>query len=93
MTLRVGFAGTGLMGRGMARNILDAGFLLAVVAHRSRAPIEALVSQGATELHSYRNLAVGSDVVFLCDRARRLLRPRIQPRERRKGPALLQPHG
>ena len=66
MTDRVGFAGTGLMGRGMAKNILAAGCPLAVVAHRSRAPIEALVRLGATELHSYRNLAVGSDVVFLC---------------------------
>ena len=66
MTDRVGFAGTGLMGRGMAKNILAAGYPLAVVAHRSRAPIEALVGLGATELHSYRNLAVGSDVVLLC---------------------------
>ena len=66
MTDRVGFAGTGLMGRGMAKNILATGYPLAVVAHRSRAPIEALVRLGATELHSYRNLAVGSDVVFLC---------------------------
>ena len=66
MTDRVGFAGTGLMGRGMAKNILAAGYPLAVVAHRSRAPVEALVRLGATELHSYRNLAVGSDVVFLC---------------------------
>ena len=66
MTDRVGFAGTGLMGHGMAKNILAAGYPLAVVAHRSRAPVEALVRLGATELHSYRNLAVGSDVVFLC---------------------------
>ena len=66
MTDRVGFAGTGLMGRGMAKNILAAGYPLAVVAHRSRAPIETLVGLGATELHSYRNLAVGSDVVLLC---------------------------
>ena len=66
MTDRVGLAGTGLMGRGMAKNILAAGYPLAVVAHRSRAPIEALVRLGATELHGYRNLAVGSDVVLLC---------------------------
>ena len=66
MTDRVGFAGTGLMGRGMAKNLLAAGHPLAVVAHRSRAPIEALVRRGATELHCYRNLAAGSDVVILC---------------------------
>ena len=59
MTERVGFAGTGLMGRGMAKNILAAGHPLAVVAHRSRAPIEELVQRGATELPSYRQLAAG----------------------------------
>ena len=66
MTDKVGFAGTGLMGRGMAKNILAAGYPLAAVAHRSRAPIEALVRLGATELRSYRELAVGSDIVLLC---------------------------
>ena len=66
MTERVGFAGTGLMGRGMAKNILAAGFPLAVVAHHSRAPIEELVEQGATELPSYRQLAADSDLVFVC---------------------------
>ena len=66
MTERVGFAGTGLMGRGMAKNILAAGFPLAVVAHHSRAPIEELVERGATELPSYRQLAADSDLVLIC---------------------------
>ena len=66
MTEKVGFAGTGLMGRGMAKNILAAGYPVAVVAHRSRAPVEDLVRLDATELHSYRELAAGSDIVVLC---------------------------
>ena len=66
MSERVGFAGTGLMGRGMAKNILAAGYPLAVVAHRSRAPIEELVQRGATELPSYRQLAAESDLVLVC---------------------------
>ena len=66
MTERVGFAGTGLMGRGMAKNILAAGYPLAVVAHHNRAPVEALLSQGATELPSYRRLAAASDLVLIC---------------------------
>ena len=66
MTLRVGFVGIGMMGRGMAKNILAAGYPLAVVAHRRRAPIEVLVGLGAAELRSFRNLAVESDVVVLC---------------------------
>ena len=66
MAERVGFAGTGLMGRGMAKNILAAGFPLAVVAHRSRAPVKDLVQRGATELPSYRQLAADSDLVLIC---------------------------
>ena len=66
MTDKVGFAGTGLMGRGMAKNILAAGYPLVVVAHRNRTPIEELIRLGAAELHSYRELAAGSDVVLLC---------------------------
>ena len=66
MSERVGFAGTGLMGSGMAKNILAAGFPLAVVAHRRRVPIDDLVSRGATELPSYRQLAADSDLVLIC---------------------------
>ena len=66
VTDRVGFAGAGLMGRGMAKNILAAGYPLAVVGHRSREPIEALVRLGATEMHSHRELAASSDLVVLC---------------------------
>ena len=66
MTERVGFSGTGLMGRGMAKNILAAGYPLAVVAHRSRAPVEDLVGQGAHELLSYRQLAADCDLVLIC---------------------------
>ena len=66
MTERVGFAGTGLIGCGMAKNILAAGYPLAVVAHRTRAPVEELVQRGAIELPSYRELAARSDLVFVC---------------------------
>ena len=66
MVDRVGIAGTGLMGRGMAKNILAAGYPLSVVAHRNRDPIDDLVSLGATETRSYAELAAGSDAVLLC---------------------------
>ena len=42
MTEKVGFAGTGLMGRGMAKNILAAGYPVAVVAHRIVSYLEAV---------------------------------------------------
>jgi 3-hydroxyisobutyrate dehydrogenase-like beta-hydroxyacid dehydrogenase len=63
---RVGFVGLGLMGQGMARNILTKGWPLTVLAHRSRTAVEALVAEGATEAPSARALAEASDVVVLC---------------------------
>jgi 3-hydroxyisobutyrate dehydrogenase-like beta-hydroxyacid dehydrogenase len=63
---RVGFVGLGLMGQGMARNILTKGWPLTVLAHRSRTAVEALVAEGAGEAQSPRALAEMSDVVVLC---------------------------
>ena len=34
--LTIGFIGLGLMGRGMAKNIVEAGYPLVVMAHRKR---------------------------------------------------------
>lgn len=62
----VGFIGVGLMGQGMGENILKAGYPLVVVAHRNRAPVEALVAQGATEAGSIAELAAQCDVIHLC---------------------------
>ncbi|WP_227306380.1 NAD(P)-dependent oxidoreductase [Acidisoma cellulosilyticum] len=63
---RVGFVGLGLMGQGMARNILRKGWPLSVLAHRSRTAVEALVADGATEVTSARALAEASDIIVLC---------------------------
>ncbi len=63
---RVGFVGLGLMGRGMAGNILRKGFPLTVLAHRNRAPVDDLVGQGATEAASAKALAESCDIVVIC---------------------------
>jgi 2-hydroxy-3-oxopropionate reductase len=47
MTERIGFIGLGVMGRPMARRILEGGFPLTVFS-RSRGPIDELVAAGAT---------------------------------------------
>ena len=39
----IGFVGVGLMGQGMAQNIVGKGYPLTVMAHRNRAPIDDLV--------------------------------------------------
>ncbi len=58
----VGFVGLGIMGRPMARNLLQAGFSLAV-ASRSRAPVDELASEGAAPKDSPRACAEGRDAV------------------------------
>lgn len=63
---RIGFIGVGLMGHGMAGNILDKGWPLTVMAHRSREAVEDLKTRGATEAASPRELAEQSDIVILC---------------------------
>lgn len=66
MAMRVGFVGLGLMGRGMAANLVRKGFPLTIMAHRNRAPVEALVGIGAREVRSPADLAAASDLVFVC---------------------------
>jgi 2-hydroxy-3-oxopropionate reductase len=63
MPLRVGYIGLGLMGKPIARNILDAGFPL-TVHNRSRQAVKELVKEGADEAFSPREVAERSDVVF-----------------------------
>lgn len=63
---RVGFVGVGVMGHGMASNLLDSGYPVTVIAHRNRAPIDDLVSKGAGEAGDYDKLAAASDVIILC---------------------------
>jgi len=61
---RAGFIGLGVMGRPMARHLLEAGF--AVTVHsRSRGPVEELVAAGATDGGSPGGVGAASDVVIL----------------------------
>ncbi|MCB4768150.1 NAD(P)-dependent oxidoreductase [Ancylobacter sp. Lp-2] len=63
---RIGFIGVGLMGHGMAKNLVTKGWPLTVMGHRNRAPVENLISLGATEAKTPRELAEKVDVVVLC---------------------------
>lgn len=66
MIRNVGFIGIGMMGHGMAGNILEKGFALTVLGHSNREPVEDLVGRGAVEASSPRELAERTDAVFLC---------------------------
>jgi len=63
---RIGFAGVGLMGQGMAKNIVEKGWPLTVLGHRNREPVEDLKRRGAAEATTAKALAEASDIVILC---------------------------
>jgi 3-hydroxyisobutyrate dehydrogenase-like beta-hydroxyacid dehydrogenase len=62
----IGFVGVGLMGHGMAKNLLAKGFPLTLRVHRNRAAAQDLLAAGATEAASYAELARAADIVILC---------------------------
>ena len=49
---KVGFIGVGLMGHGMAKDILEKGYPLTIMGHRNRKPVKDLVRRGAREVKS-----------------------------------------
>ncbi len=63
---KVGFVGVGLMGHGIAKNIVEKGLPLTVIAHRNRKPVEDLLRRGAREASSLIDLAKNSTMIFLC---------------------------
>lgn len=65
MAEQIGFIGLGIMGQGMARNLLRAGFDL-VVWNRTRNKMDALVSEGASAAGSPAELARACDIVITC---------------------------
>ena len=64
---RIGFIGaSGLMGHGMARNLLAKGHAVALTVHRNRERVADLLAAGATEAPDAAALAAQCEVVFLC---------------------------
>jgi 3-hydroxyisobutyrate dehydrogenase-like beta-hydroxyacid dehydrogenase len=63
---RIGFVGVGLMGHGIAKNLIAKGFPVTLRLHRNRKAAEDLLAAGATEAPSHAELARGSDIVMLC---------------------------
>ena len=62
----IGFIGLGLMGHGMAKNIVEKGFPLTIMGHRNRTPVEDLVARGAREVEAPHEVAESATIVFLC---------------------------
>jgi 3-hydroxyisobutyrate dehydrogenase-like beta-hydroxyacid dehydrogenase len=65
-TETIGFIGVGLMGHGIAKNIVEKGYPLTVMGHRKREAVDDLVKRGAVEAKTPAEVAARSSVVFLC---------------------------
>jgi 3-hydroxyisobutyrate dehydrogenase-like beta-hydroxyacid dehydrogenase len=62
----IGFVGLGLMGHGMAKNIVEKGYPLLVSAHRNRQPVDDLIKRGAQEAGSLKDMAARADAIVMC---------------------------
>ena len=66
MNKKVGFIGTGYMGYGMVKNLLN-NFEVYIIAHKNRKPIDRLKQIGAIEVDTYSDLCtLNLDCLFLC---------------------------
>ena len=65
-TEHIGFVGVGLMGHGMAKNLLAQGYPVTVIANRNRGAVDDLIALGAAEAASLEELANTATVIHLC---------------------------
>jgi 3-hydroxyisobutyrate dehydrogenase-like beta-hydroxyacid dehydrogenase len=66
MAQRIGFIGIGMMGHGMAKNLLAKGYPLTFKVNRNRDNLDDLLAAGAKEATSNALCAASSDIVFIC---------------------------
>jgi 3-hydroxyisobutyrate dehydrogenase-like beta-hydroxyacid dehydrogenase len=62
----IGLIGVGLMGHGIARNILKHGYKLTVLEHSGNRPLDELLSLGISTRATAADVARSSEVVILC---------------------------
>lgn len=65
MKERIGFIGLGIMGQGMSRNLLNAGFSVRAW-NRTSSKVDELVKDGATIASSPADVAAECDIVVIC---------------------------
>lgn len=63
---RIGFIGLGLMGHGIAKNIVEKGYPLTFLGRSNRAPAEDMIARGAREASTAAEVAAASSIVFIC---------------------------
>lgn len=62
----IGIVGVGLMGLGIATNIVKKGWALGFLEHEGNQPVDDLIATGAKSYSSAAELTSASDVVILC---------------------------
>ena len=63
---RIGMIGIGMMGHGIATNLVKHGHALSVLAHEGNQPLEGLIAQGVKTFQTPKALAEHCDIVILC---------------------------
>ncbi|HEX2941129.1 MAG TPA: NAD(P)-dependent oxidoreductase, partial [Rhodopila sp.] len=66
MTQTIGMIGIGLMGHGIARNVIKRGFPLTVMDHPGNRPLDELLAGGVRVRPTAAAVAADADVVILC---------------------------
>jgi 3-hydroxyisobutyrate dehydrogenase-like beta-hydroxyacid dehydrogenase len=66
MSLNIGLIGVGLMGHGIASNLVKHGHALCVLDHPGNQPLDALRAAGVVSVRTPSAVAKASDVVILC---------------------------
>jgi len=67
MTMKkIGMIGIGMMGHGIATNLLKHGHSLSVLEHAGNQPLDTLIAGGVTTFNTPRELAAQSNIVILC---------------------------
>lgn len=62
----IGMIGIGMMGHGIASNLVKHGHTLSVLAHAGNQPIDDLLQQGVKTFNTPKDLAAHSNVILLC---------------------------
>ena len=63
---QIGFVGLGLMGHGIAKNIVEKGYPLTFLGRSNRKPADDMTGRGAIEVKTAGEVAARSSIIFLC---------------------------
>jgi 3-hydroxyisobutyrate dehydrogenase-like beta-hydroxyacid dehydrogenase len=63
---KLGFIGVGLMGHGLAKNLMKQGHSMTLLDHAGNQPLDDLKQMGAQMAATPKAVAAASDVVFMC---------------------------